>query len=55
MYNKRDLPNAASVEEMEKKVNEYKMYSYVETVATTGQGIAEAFKRVCSMAIKRLG
>lgn len=54
LYNKRDLPNAAPVEAMDEKLNPNKQYPTFETTATTGEGVSEAFKKVCGLAFKRL-
>jgi hypothetical protein len=54
LYNKRDLPNAAPVEAMDKKLNPNQQYPTFETIATTGEGVSEAFKKVCGLAFKRL-
>jgi signal recognition particle receptor subunit beta len=44
-YNKRDLPNAAPLEEMRRLMNPTKVPDY-EACATTGQGVFETLKAV---------
>jgi small GTP-binding protein len=44
-YNKRDLPSALPVEEMEKKLNLYGVPSF-EAVAMTGQGVFTTVKEI---------
>lgn len=44
-YNKRDLPNAVKTDELKKLLNPRGVPDF-ETVATTGQGIFEAFKAI---------
>ena len=44
-YNKRDLPNIESVEEMEQKLNFFHVPSF-EAIATTGQGVFPTLKTV---------
>jgi len=44
-YNKRDLPNAAPLEEMQRLLNPYGVPEF-EACATTGQGVFETLKAV---------
>ncbi|MEJ2253641.1 MAG: gliding-motility protein MglA, partial [Nitrospirota bacterium] len=52
-YNKRDLPNAIPVDEMESLLNPRAMPSF-EAVATTGQGVFETLKDVARQVILEL-
>lgn len=52
-YNKRDVANAVSVEELRKLLNPNKVPDF-ETVATQGTGIMEALKAVSSRVLKSL-
>ncbi len=44
-WNKRDLPNIASVQELEKKLNEYDFPSF-EACALKGEGVFETLKSI---------
>lgn len=46
-YNKRDLPNITSVEELQKVLNQQNKYPYFEAVAVQGIGVFETLKEVC--------
>lgn len=46
-YNKRDLPNITSVEELQKAINPQNKYPYFEAVATQGIGVFETLKESC--------
>lgn len=50
-YNKRDLKDAANVQEMRKLVNPYGVPDF-ETVAIEGRGVFESFKQVAKDVIK---
>lgn len=52
-YNKRDLPGAVKVEELRKLLNPNGFPDF-ETVATTGQGVMEAFQAVSKAVLKTL-
>lgn len=52
-YNKRDLPDVYSIEELERVLNPRKIPSF-EGVATSGQGVFEAFKAIARMLLKHL-
>jgi signal recognition particle receptor subunit beta len=52
-YNKRDLPNAIPVDEMESLLNPRAMPSF-EAIATTGQGVFETLKDVARQVILEL-
>jgi len=53
-YNKRDLPNITSVEELQKVLNPQNKYQYFEGVATQGIGVFETLKEVCRHVLKAL-
>ncbi len=53
-YNKRDLPNITSVEELQKVLNPHGRYAYFEAVATQGIGLFETLKEVCKHVLKAL-
>ena len=44
-WNKRDLPNTASVQELEKKLNNYDFPSF-EASALNGEGVFETLKSI---------
>jgi mutual gliding-motility protein MglA len=52
-YNKRDLPDVYSIEELEKTLNPGRVPSF-EAVGTTGVGVFETFKAVSRMLLKHL-
>jgi signal recognition particle receptor subunit beta len=52
-YNKRDLPNAAPLEEMQKLLNPTNMPEF-EACATTGQGVFETLKAVARNVLRDL-
>jgi len=52
-YNKRDLPNAAPVEEVRKLINSKAIPDF-EAVATTGEGVFDTLKSVCKLVIVEL-
>ena len=47
-YNKRDLPNAAPIEEMQRILNE-KNLPYYESVASTGEGVFKTLKAISKL------
>lgn len=53
-YNKRDLPNITSVEELEKAINPVKKYPYFEAVASQGIGVFETLKEICKRVLVTL-
>ncbi len=53
-YNKRDLPNAASLEEMKKLLNPDGKLAEFEACATTGQGVFETLKAVARGVLRDL-
>jgi signal recognition particle receptor subunit beta len=52
-YNKRDLANLSSVEELNAKLNKYKS-PFFESVATTGLGVQETLKAVTKLVLLHL-
>lgn len=52
-FNKRDLPNAAPLEEMEEKLNKYNA-PYFEAVATDGNGVLETLTAAARIVLKNL-
>lgn len=52
-YNKRDLPNAMDVDELDAAVNKYKVPHY-ESIATTGVGVEETLKGITQLVIEHL-
>jgi hypothetical protein len=53
-YNKRDLPNAMPVAELEPHLNPGKKCVQFEAVATEGAGIRETLREIASQVLKRL-
>ena len=53
-YNKRDLDNICSIEELEDALNPDHV-PYYESVATTGKGVKETLKAISAMVLERLG
>ncbi len=52
-WNKRDLPNALPVEELEKKINKYGVPTF-EAVAVTGEGVFPTLKVLASMVLETI-
>jgi len=52
-YNKQDLPNAMSFDELNKKLNPLKVPAF-PAVATTGEGVFPTLKGVSKLVIERL-
>jgi signal recognition particle receptor subunit beta len=52
-YNKRDLPNASPLEELEEVLNPSKVASF-EAVATTGVGVFDTLKAVAKLVLTEL-
>jgi mutual gliding-motility protein MglA len=52
-YNKRDLPNALSVRELEQAVN-VRTWPSFEAVASRGEGVYETFRALSKEAVTRL-
>lgn len=53
-YNKRDLPDVHTVEEMEAALNPDGAFPWHEAVATTGDGVFETFKGVARLLLAHL-
>jgi signal recognition particle receptor subunit beta len=53
-YNKRDLPNIVSVDELRAQLNPYDWPDY-EAVAVSGEGVFDTLKTVSKMVLKALG
>jgi hypothetical protein len=53
-YNKRDLPNITSVDELQKVLNIGNKYPYFESVAIQGIGVFETLKEICKLVLKTL-
>ena len=53
-YNKRDLPNITSVDELQKIMNPQNTHPYFEAVANQGIGVFETLKEVCKHVLKIL-
>jgi signal recognition particle receptor subunit beta len=51
-YNKRDLPNVATLEELEAALNKTGL-PYFEAVATTGEGVFDTLKHIAKMVLDR--
>lgn len=52
-YNKRDMPDVLPLAELEKAINTVGV-PYIESVATTGQGVRETLKAISSLVIRNL-
>jgi hypothetical protein len=52
-YNKRDLPNILSIEELQAKLNPYN-WPYYEASAITGEGVFPTLKRLASIVLESL-
>uniref|UniRef100_A0A7C3SMS3 Gliding-motility protein MglA n=1 Tax=Dictyoglomus turgidum TaxID=513050 RepID=A0A7C3SMS3_9BACT len=53
-YNKRDLPDIVSVEELNKKLNPEGKYKYFEAVAIEGKGVMETLKAISQEVLLKL-
>ena len=53
-YNKRDLTNILSIEELNKDLNESGKYEYVEAIATDGIGVEESFRNITKLIITEI-
>jgi signal recognition particle receptor subunit beta len=51
-YNKRDLSNILSVEELNKNLNENGKYEYKEAIAIDGTGVEDTFRKITKLVIK---
>ncbi|ACK42630.1 MULTISPECIES: GTP-binding protein [Dictyoglomus] len=53
-YNKRDLPDIVSVEELNQKLNPDGKYKYFEAVAIEGKGVMETLKAISQEVLLKL-
>ena len=53
-FNKRDLPNIMSVDELNNDLNGSTKYEYREAVAVDGKGVEDTFKRITKLVINRI-
>jgi len=51
-YNKRDLSNVLSIDELNKDLNENRKYEYTESIAIDGTGVEDTFQNITKIAIK---
>lgn len=49
-WNKRDLPNTTSVQDLERKINQHDFPSF-ESIATTGEGVFETLKMISKLVL----
>lgn len=52
-FNKRDLPDISSVEELNRVLNKYNA-PYMEACATKGKGVLEALTTICKMVLRSI-
>jgi mutual gliding-motility protein MglA len=50
-FNKRDLPNILSVDELNRDLNGNMKYEYREAIAVDGKGVEDTFKRITKLVI----
>ena len=53
-YNKRDLNEIVSVEELQKALNPENKYRYFEAIAIQGMGVPETFKAVGTLVLQKV-
>lgn len=53
-YNKRDLPNVYSIEELQRELNIYG-FPYTEAIAFKGVGLMETLKLISKITLQRIG
>jgi len=51
-YNKRDLPNILSVDELNKDLNDDRRYEFVESVAIDGKGVEDTFRKITKLVLQ---
>lgn len=51
-YNKRDLPNILSIEELNQDLNKNGRYEFKESVAIDGIGVEDTFRRITKLVMK---
>lgn len=52
-YNKRDLDNILTVEELEKDLNPNKKYQYFEAIASKGINVVETLKAITKLVVQK--
>jgi len=52
-YNKRDLPNASSIETLERELNP-RGVPYYEAIGTTGEGVFKTLKDICKLVLDQV-
>jgi len=50
-FNKRDLPNILSVDDLNRDLNQNMKYEYREAIAVDGKGVEDTFKRITKLVI----
>jgi len=53
-YNKRDLTNILSIDELNNDLNENRQYEYKESVAINGTGVEDTFQQITKLVIKNI-
>lgn len=53
-YNKRDLPNILSTEQLNKDLNENNKYKHIEAIAVDGTGVEDTFHDINKLALEDL-
>lgn len=53
-YNKRDLPNILSIQELNKDLNENNKYKCIEAIAIDGTGVEDTFQDINKLAVEDL-
>jgi GTPase SAR1 family protein len=53
-YNKRDLTNILSVDELNRELNEGGKYAFKESIATRGVGVHETFQQITKLVIEEI-
>jgi len=53
-YNKRDLPNILSVQELNKDLNENNKYKYIEAIAIDGTGVEDTFQDITRISVDNM-
>lgn len=51
-YNKRDLPNILSINELNKDLNEDGKYDFIESIATAGKGVEDTFRKITKLVLQ---
>ena len=51
-YNKRDLTNILSIDELNNNLNKNKKYEYLESVAIDGTGVEDTFQRISKLVLQ---